>query len=529
MNRIKRLIWISILLVALVPMGVSAAPPQQGENLLQNPSFEGTYTPWNAVAQIQVPTGWTPWWGEAAEGDPDWKNQRPEWKPAEGVYYPTRVHSGERAIQWHKSYATFLAGAYQQVNVPENAPLRFSAYGQAWSCSDWNQCQDSTSYDPANVGMRIGIDPTGGTNPWAASVVWSAWGNPLDTWAPFSVEATAQGSVVTVFLYSNPDWPKQNQDVYYDDASLVVIGAAPPPAPETTAPSTEPSSSEPVTTSAPSIELAAPREDGSIVHVVQAGETAWSIAARYGITMDELNALNEIGAFIQEGQELLIRAATEEGSGEAASEEPAVEEVAVEETTVEEAAGEAAGGGVEETTAEEASTEEVEMAAAPETVEFEEMNGGVICVSAFDDSNSNGVRDASEGLLSGIEIAVSNSLQELGSYTTDGVSEPYCFSGLLADSYQVAQRLSDEWTATTLAAWGISLQDGDTINLEFGNAVSQSTGKMAGENAADVTAEPDEEESGGMLRTSLLAGAGVFGILLIAGAVLFLVYSRRGA
>lgn len=527
MTRINRLIWTSILLVALIPLGASAAPPQQGENLLQNPSFEGTYTPWNGISQIQVPAGWTPWWGEAAEGDPEWKNQRPEWKPAEGVYYPTRVHSGERAIQWHKSYATFLSGAYQQVNVPANAPLRFSAYGQAWSCADWNQCQDSTSYDPANVGMRIGIDPTGGTNPWAASVVWSAWGNPLDAWAPFSVEASAQGSVVTVFLYSNPDWPKQNQDVYYDDASLVVIGAAPPPAPETTASSTEPSSSEPAAAPAPSIELATPREDGSIVHVVQAGETAWSIAARYGITLDELNALNEIGAFIQADQELLIRAATEEGSGEAASEEPAVEEAAVEEET----AGEAAGGGVEETTAEEPVAEEAELAAAPETVETEKVSGGVICVSAYHDSNSNSIRDASENYLPGIEIAVSNSQQELGSYTTDGISEPYCFSGLLAGSYQVTQKLSGDWAATTTPAWGISLQDGDTISLEFGNAASQVQKSVVSEveTAADETAEPEEEGTWARVRSSVYAGGGVIGLLLIVGAVLFLVYSRRGA
>jgi LysM repeat protein len=525
MKRIKRLIWTGILLVALVPLGVSAAPPQQGENLLQNPGFEGTYIPWNGISQIQVPPGWTPWWAEASDGDPDWKNQRPEWKPAEGVYYPTRVHSGARAIQWHKSYATFLAGAYQQVNVPENAQLRFSAYGQAWSCSDWNQCQDSTSYDPANAGMRIGIDPTGGTNPWAASVVWSAWGNPLDAWGYFSVDANAQGTVVTVFLYSNPDWPKQNQDVYYDDASLVVVGDAPPPAPAAADPATESSSSAPTPVPPPSIELATPREDGSIIHIVQAGETAWTIAARYDITLDELNTLNEIGAFLQLGQELLIRPATTEVSVEAAAEET---------TTEESAAGEAAGGGVEETAAEEPAAEEpvaeeVAPAAALETSESEEVSGGAICVSAYKDTNGNGVREASEGFLSGIEIAVSNSQQELGSYTTDGISEPYCFSGLIADSYQVAQKLSGDWTATTLAAWGISLQDGDTVSLEFGNAVSQPQETVAGEAAADDSAAAEEEGAWARVRSSVYAGGGVFGLLLIAGAVLFMVYSRRGA
>ena len=520
MKKNIRLIWASILLMALMPIQVAAAPPQQGENLLQNPSFEGQYSPWNAIPQIQMPVSWTPWWAEASDGDPDWKNHRPEWKPAEGVNYPNRVHSGERSLQWHKSYATFLAGAYQQVNVPENAPLRFSAYGQAWSCSEWNECPDATSYDPANVGMRIGIDPTGGTNPWAPSVVWSAWGNPLDAWGYFTVDATAQGTVVTVFLYSNPDWPKQNQDVYYDDASLVVTGDAPPPAPAAEL-AADTASSDPTPVPAASIELATAQADGSIVHVVQAGETAWSIAARYGISLDQLNAQNEIGAFLQEGQSLLIQAATAEVSEESVAEAPAAEE---------EAAGEAAGGGVEETVAEAPETEEVELAAENSATESNEVSGGVICVTAFGDLNSNGIREASEGLLSGIVIGISNSQQEMGNYTTDGASEPYCFSGLVAGSYQIAQKLGGDWTATTLAAWGVALQDGDTINLEFGNVASQDeeSGKRETDPAADVSAEPEEGTTWERVRSSVLAGGGIAGLLLIVGAVLFMVYSRRG-
>ena len=521
MKKSKRLIWALILLMALMPIRVSAAPPQQGENLLQNPSFEGQYSAWNAIPQIQMPVSWTPWWAEASEGDPDWKNHRPEWKPADGALYPNRVHSGVQSLQWHKSYATFLSGAYQQVNVPENAQLRFSAYGQAWSCSEWNKCPDATSYDPANVSMRIGIDTTGGTNPWAPSVVWSAWGNPLDAWGHFTVDANAQGSVVTVFLYSNPDWPKQNQDIYYDDASLVVIGDAPPPEPAAE-PAAASSSSDPTPVPAASIELAAPEPDGSIVHVVQPGETAWSIAARYGLSLDQLYAQNEIGAFLQEGQRLLIQAATAEASEESVAEEAVVEE---------EAAVTASGGGVEETVAEAPEAKEAEPAAENDAPESDEVSGGVICVTAFDDLNSNGIREASESLLSGIIIGISDSQQEMGSYTTDGASEPYCFSGLLAGSYQIAQKLSAGWTATTLAAWGVAIQDGDTVNLEFGNVASQpdKTGTSESDPTASVVAETEEETGWARVRSSVLAGGGIAGLLLIAGAVLFMVYSRRGA
>lgn len=518
----KRFVWLGALLLALAPLAATAAPSQQGENLLQNPSFEGPYSPWNGVSQIQMPGGWIPWWAEAAEGDPDWKNHRPEWKPAEGQYYPNRVHSGERALQWHKSYATFQSGAYQQVSVPENAPLRFSAYGQAWSCDDWNHCPDATSHDPANMAMRIGIDPTGGTNPWAGSVVWSGWGNPLDAWAYFAVETTAQGGVVTVFLYSNPDWPKQNQDVYYDDASLVVIGEAPPPpaAPDESQPAA-PVAEAP----AAPVPTATPRPDGSIVHVVQAGDTAWAIAARYDISIDELYAQNDIGAFLHEGDELIIQPATSE-PGDEPTVEPAAE------------VGAAAGGGVEP--AENTETPEIQdvapaeepepLAVAEEAVaEPEETKGGMICVTAFHDQNANGLREGGEGLLAGITFSILNGQQEIGDYMTDGASEPYCFSGLLPGSYQVAEKQLEGWATSTLGAWGVSLREGDTVNLEFGNVKSQAAGTADSAAAADPNDTAEETTTWSRVRSSICTGGGVFGILLILGAGVFMLVSRRRA
>ena len=362
MDNKNRMILVAgvLTLVMLLPWTANAAPLQQGENLLQNPGFEGAYSPWSGIPQIQMPAGWVPWWADNSGDDPDWANHRPEWKPAEAQYYPTRVHSGERALQWFKSYATFWAGAYQQVNVPENAQLRFSAYGFGWSCADWEMCRDASSYEPANMRMRIGIDPTGGTSPWSASIVWSPTASPVWAWEYFQVEATAQGGTITVFLYANPDWPKQNQDSYYDDASLVVIGDAPPPAP-TTAPENPaaPPPSQPAPAPVPVV-TATPQADGSIIHTVQSGETAWSIAARYGISIDELNAWNNLGAFIQPGQQLLVRQATGEAPTEEPTPEPSGE--AASETPVEEPAAEV----VEESPAPEADAGEpaAEVAAA---------------------------------------------------------------------------------------------------------------------------------------------------------------------
>lgn len=56
---------------------------------------------------------------------------------------------------------------------------------------------------------------------------------------------------------------------------------------------------------------ATPRADGSIIHVVQTGQTLWSIAASYGLTIDEIKALNSRAAdtLVVVGDEIIIRAA----------------------------------------------------------------------------------------------------------------------------------------------------------------------------------------------------------------------------
>ena len=116
----------------------------------------------------------------------------------------------------------------QQVSgVTAGQLLRFSTYALTWSCDKESKgnCSGNTSGDPSPMHLRIGIDPNGGTDAKAASIVWSAEENAWDAWTLIQVEAVAASSSVTVFVYAYPDYRSQDNNVYVDDASLVAASA----------------------------------------------------------------------------------------------------------------------------------------------------------------------------------------------------------------------------------------------------------------------------------------------------------------
>jgi LysM repeat protein len=78
------------------------------------------------------------------------------------------------------------------------------------------------------------------------------------------------------------------------------------------------------------VALAEPDENGNVYHVVQTGQTAWDIAARYGVALDDLLALNgwQRSTVLKPGDRVLVRP----GSGQAAPLTPTpIQEVVVKE------------------------------------------------------------------------------------------------------------------------------------------------------------------------------------------------------
>ncbi len=317
-----------IFFVGLIPP--STAKAQQGPtNLLVNGDFEywdWTIAAWpwqDGIPEVQVCPGWRAFYVDRAPAKASMPNywRRPEFRDSKQTLYPERVHGGYFAAKYFSFAGQHEAGFYQQVSgITPGTRLRFYAFMQTWSCMPgkeaWNICPAGTkSNNPAPMHTKIGIDPTGGVDPWSPDIVWSPELDAYDAWTYFQVEAVAVNSTVTVFTYSWADWQdgvfRINNDVYVDDAFLYVLDeSTPTPAPTATRDPSLPTFT-PAPTSTPRL-TPTPRPDGSIVHVVQAGDTLWAIARQYNVPVEILLQLNglEDPNKIWVGQELVISVPT---------------------------------------------------------------------------------------------------------------------------------------------------------------------------------------------------------------------------
>jgi len=221
---------LTVFLVATAVYPASA----QGPNLIQNPSFERPYVPLAQKENCAVASPWVAWYREGTREEVSQGYRfAPEYKAAFRADYPgNRVRNGELAQQWFHSYGNFEAGVLQQVSkIPVGAKLRFEIWGMSWSCDKESRgnCSGATSGDPSPMHFKVGIDPTGGGDPFSPAVVWGDENNAYDQWTLLSVEAIAKNSTVTAYVYSYPTYRSQDNNIYLDDASLVI--AAQPPAP----------------------------------------------------------------------------------------------------------------------------------------------------------------------------------------------------------------------------------------------------------------------------------------------------------
>jgi len=225
-------------------------------NLLQNAGFEGGWWRRTATGQefgeIFVPEGWVGFWREGGPVPHDPGNPNGYGRPEMHVINreppfldPLRVRSGQRAAKFFTFYRIHDAGFYQQVTgLTPGTRLEFTGWAHAWSStSDNPQHSDGAGtgpyfvrvgeYDPpsgvADGGVRnftftVGIDPTGGIDPWSPTVVWGEGAHIYNAFAQIPpVQAVATGASVTVFVRSSVLWPFKHCDSYIDDMLLTTV------------------------------------------------------------------------------------------------------------------------------------------------------------------------------------------------------------------------------------------------------------------------------------------------------------------
>ena len=248
------------------PSPTPPPPPPGGQPVgLNNGNFEADWSQQSSHRCLMVPVGGGPFHLDVGNifTPPGWicwfVHQEGEWAQPEGrdsrARDPDRMRSGSKGYVNFTFHRKHDAGLYQQVSVAPGTKLQFTAWPHAWSnhadsdrpdafphpddarWSDgagyervgWPEGSQPPTGDPqvdarTNFTFWVGIDPSGGINPLAGTVVWSQGWHVYNGFVqPVSVQATAQSGTVTVFLRSRTKWPFKHNDAYWDDAELIAI------------------------------------------------------------------------------------------------------------------------------------------------------------------------------------------------------------------------------------------------------------------------------------------------------------------
>jgi len=236
-------------------------------NLLKNGGFEtdwsdgGTHTAFvfdpdgNFVEDREAGNIFTPphWYAFFKEGlpsggfphDPPNKEGwcQPEIRDAWKSHDAVRVAEGEKAILLFTFFRVHDAGFLQRIDAEPGQKLRLTARAHAWSNSkdgphpDDPRWSEGPGYDAGyllegdtdddawrNFTFWLGLDPTGGSNPYASTVVWGRGAHIYNRHAQApSVEVVAKSEYVTVFLRSRTLWRYKHNDSYWDDVALTEV------------------------------------------------------------------------------------------------------------------------------------------------------------------------------------------------------------------------------------------------------------------------------------------------------------------
>lgn len=486
------LLLLAVMCMYLFSANQTAAQEIISENLFTNPGFEDGHANQDQIPQILVPNGWRLVWldNQPFEGT----NELPAYRPEATVWKLENAPLNERSLFFRdgiytlkvwKVQAPMYTALWQTVTGLEvGRKYRISAPIFVDIVEDYEGGQKVPPEDLSHGFVRFGVGPAGST--WLVSPeisyspYWTAENvNPFYlVMQTYTWDFVAAHSDVTVFIEMGSKAPYENNGFFMDAVGLHALNetsnvSAPPPAPAAGGGNSGGGASAAPAAPAPAIEVT-PREDGSIIHIVGANDSFWTIAIRYAPTLNmppeealpHIQGLNGSPQFVIAGQELLIRAPGNYGDTPTGGSSAGAETSAA--TTPE---------GGEESREAETGQDVIVVEGEPlagtdapaVTVTPEALPPSGICISAFEDENGNGQFDEStEALKAEAAITLLKDGRTQTTYITDGVTSEHCFEDLETGAYEVKLFPPANYMPTTADSWAITVNAGELTPVQFG-------------------------------------------------------------
>ena len=181
---------------------------------------------------VFTPEGYTFWFrhGKPVAHDP---TNADGWSQPEARYssgYPNRIFDGNQSFMYFGFYRIIDAGLFRKFPTAIDSTLKATVQVHAWSSTEDNPLKSTgvtqpESWDEGTPGLTdaqrnftfwIGIDPLGGDDPFAESVVWGKGKHVYNKFEQISVEVPASAETFTVFVRGKSLWRYKHNDVYVD-------------------------------------------------------------------------------------------------------------------------------------------------------------------------------------------------------------------------------------------------------------------------------------------------------------------------
>lgn len=221
-------VWVLFAIVVLL-IGVIAytAQAQGPYGIIKNGGFEEGFYGWGPN-DSQVPNGWQPFVIQDPSAPPQFKDS------AAFGGFVERLDGDHALIIW-SHWVPFDAGVFQQVQVTPGTGYVLQV---EWAPMQSFNPEQGGKVDGDYIARVVGLDPIGGTDPNAPTVVWceELWKQKRATKDRLKVSAVAQSGTMTVFLRVKNPQPHGQDQVFFDVVSLNVDALAPTAPPPTDTP-----------------------------------------------------------------------------------------------------------------------------------------------------------------------------------------------------------------------------------------------------------------------------------------------------